>query len=181
MTATSTFDFDAAVTGWWLAASGAPRERLDHGGAVVVAGAGSGATAIRLALALPLVTVAAVSPDPLETAIATDAAQAAGVAARCSFATGDAEELWAGRYDLVVLVHALGEAADPQAVLRRAARMVAADGTVVVVEPGPGPFTALADPDAAAITAALARAGLADVSVVVDSDRHLELRARRAP
>jgi ubiquinone/menaquinone biosynthesis C-methylase UbiE len=181
VTTTTSFDFDTAVADWWLIAAGTPHQRLRHGGAVAVVGPGSGLTALRLARALPLVTVWMSSPDPDEVEAARRAADDVGVAARCTFSVGPPDDLPVGGYDVVCLVDALRDAPDPERILRRIGRVMASDGTALVVESLP---PALLEPDAGdptALTTLLARIGLADVEVVARSDRHLGLRARRAP
>jgi hypothetical protein len=68
----------------------------------------------------------------VDAAVAT--AAAAGVTSRCHFAVAAADDVPAGGYALLLLLDCLHAAGDAGAVARRARKVIARDGAVVVVE-----------------------------------------------
>jgi ubiquinone/menaquinone biosynthesis C-methylase UbiE len=126
---------ERALTGHWLPALGSPAQRLDHGGAIADVGCGRGAAAVVLARRYPLATVHGFDPDPPSVDAARAAAAAAGVGSRCTFTVARADDVPVGRYDLLCFLGGLHLIADPLAAARRARKVVADDGVVLVVGP----------------------------------------------
>jgi SAM-dependent methyltransferase len=74
------------------------------------------------------------SSSPYQIAKATAAAQQAGLADRCRFVVQSFEQPVAGPFDVVLAIESLGHAADLGAVLRRAAQVLDAAGTLLLVD-----------------------------------------------
>jgi 2-polyprenyl-3-methyl-5-hydroxy-6-metoxy-1,4-benzoquinol methylase len=118
-------------------------ELLRGGARVAVVGRGVGEAAIRLAERFPLSSVHGFDVDVPAIESARGAATAAGVAARCHFAVAAPDDVPAGGYALILLLECLDDTGDARAVARRARKVIARDGVVLVVE-----RIGVADPDA---------------------------------
>lgn len=105
---------------------------------------GMGWSSIAIAQAYPLVTVDGYDLDAEAIADATRNAAAEGVADRVSFAAADAGTIgMTGRYDLVTILEGLHDMARPVETLRAVRAMLAAGGSVVVIDENvPDEFTA---------------------------------------
>lgn len=123
---------EAALVEQWLPTLGGPVARLSYGGQVADVGCGDGAITVRLAGRFPLASVHGFDADRRSVAAARLAARHAGVDARCRFSQAEPDEVPAGSWD-VVLLSRLHDLPDPAGAARRARRIVAADGVVVVV------------------------------------------------
>ena len=127
--------WEPALVDEWLPALGGAVERLRHGGRVAAVGCGRGTAAVLVAERFPRVSVHGFDRHGPSVDAARAAARAAGVADRCSFAEVPADDVPAGNYDVLLLLGCLHDVGDPGAVARRARKVVAPDGVVVVVEP----------------------------------------------
>ena len=193
--------WESALVDEWLPALGGAVERLRHGGRVADVGCGRGAAAVLVAERFPRVSVHGFDRHGPSVEAARAAARAAGVADRCTFAAVPADDLPAGNYDVLLLVDCLHDVGDPGAVARRARKVVAPDGVVMVVEPIAGDRlednlhpvgrllyaastlagTALgAQAGPAAISRVLLDAGFGHVDAVATSPFHQVLAARPA-
>jgi SAM-dependent methyltransferase len=129
--------FGSVVGQEWLAAIPDVLRRLTSAPAARVAdlGCGEGWLSIGLAKAYPLIDVTGIDTDPASIDAARRNASEAGLADRVRFELGDAVELSAGEpFDLVVIFEALHDLSRPVEVLRSARGLLAAEGTVVVVD-----------------------------------------------
>jgi SAM-dependent methyltransferase len=98
-------------------------------------GCGIGRSAIALARSYPRATVRGIDLDPASIAEAREAAAAAGLAHRVTFACADAAELTEDtRYDLVTIFEALHDMGDPVGALRAARSSLAEGGSVYVAD-----------------------------------------------
>lgn len=112
--------------------------RLSRPGARIAdVGCGAGWSSIALAEAYPGVRVDGFDPDPAATARARANAIEAGVADRVSF-TGRTLDGGDTAYDLVCLFDALHDLPQPVAVLAAIRAALAADGSLLVMEPNVG-------------------------------------------
>jgi 2-polyprenyl-3-methyl-5-hydroxy-6-metoxy-1,4-benzoquinol methylase len=125
--------FTHELPGSWVPAMPDVRERLEAGGRAADVGCGQGWSAIALARAYPATRVDGFDSDPASLEDARQAAEAAGVADRVRFLDADATSLAdAGPYDLVVVLEALHDFAQPVESLA-AMRAALADGGSVMV------------------------------------------------
>jgi SAM-dependent methyltransferase len=108
--------------------------RLDYGGRVAALGCVDPRATALLASAYPLATLDAVDPDATAVEASRDAIRRAGASGRCELEVGGPDLLAAGTYDLVCLLHGLGERADPVGTARSALRAVRPTGALMVVE-----------------------------------------------
>lgn len=118
----------------WLAAVPDVVERLrTKGGAIADLGCGTGWATIALAAAFPDARVVGYDSDRPSIADAYDNARKAGVSAE--FHSVDAAALNGSQpYDLIVMIEALHDMADPVGVLRSARQVLAPAGALVVAD-----------------------------------------------
>jgi 2-polyprenyl-3-methyl-5-hydroxy-6-metoxy-1,4-benzoquinol methylase len=124
------------LTTEWLPAIPAVHARLqaDPPARVADIGCGAGWSGIAIARAYPKVLVDGYDTDAPSIDLARANAADAGVAARVSFQTQDAAQAPAGRYDLVTFFECVHDMARPVEALRAARAMLAAGGTVLVMD-----------------------------------------------
>lgn len=127
--------YEEAVVDHWLPALGRPVDRLSYGGKVADVGCGHGAASVLVAKRFPLVSVHGFDFHGPSIETARAAARDAGVGTRCTFTECPADDVPAGNYDLLLLLGCLHEMTDPLAVARRARKVVAPDGVVMVIDP----------------------------------------------
>jgi len=123
----------AALLLRWLAGLEGVPGVLGRGGRIADLGCGEGRVTEALARAYPRACLTGLDPCGVSVARAGRRAQAAGLAARLTFAcTLDPE---GAPFDLVLLTRGLRGLDDPLEVVRRAAAHLAPEGTLLVVEP----------------------------------------------
>jgi SAM-dependent methyltransferase len=122
----------------WLPALDGIDEKLRSGAKVADIGCGHGSSTILMAQAYPASTF--VGSDYHEGSIETarHRAQDAGVADRVRFETAAAASDHGEGYDLVTMFDCLHDMGDPVGAARRVRRMLAPDGTWMIVEPMAG-------------------------------------------
>jgi SAM-dependent methyltransferase len=130
--------YNASLIPAWLPALDGVVEKLTAGAKVADIGCGHGSSTILMAQAFPSSTF--VGSDYHEGSIETARRRAkdAGVADRVRFETADAASDHGEGYDLVTMFDCLHDMGDPVGAARQVHRMLAADGTWMIVEPMAG-------------------------------------------
>src|SRR6478672_3951090 len=130
--------YNANLISEWLPALEGVVEKLEFGIKVADIGCGHGSSTILMAQAYPRSTF--VGSDYHEGSIETARRRAkdASVADRVRFDTADAASDHGGSYDLVTMFDCLHDMGDPVGAARQVRRMLAPDGTWMIVEPMAG-------------------------------------------
>lgn len=119
----------------WLPALDGVEDKLNAGARVADVGCGHGVSTVVMARAYPASRFEGFDAHDASTATARQRAAAAGVAERTSFEVATAADLPHAGYDLVCFFDCLHDMGDPVGALVCARQALAADGTVVLVEP----------------------------------------------
>jgi 2-polyprenyl-3-methyl-5-hydroxy-6-metoxy-1,4-benzoquinol methylase len=119
----------------WLPALDGVVAKLSAGAKVTDVGCGHGASTILMAQAFPASSFLGTDYHEASILVARRHAEAAGVADRVRFETADAAELSQDGVDLVTMFDCLHDMGDPVAAAAAARRSLAADGTLMAVEP----------------------------------------------
>ncbi|WP_137391708.1 class I SAM-dependent methyltransferase [Rhodoligotrophos defluvii] len=119
----------------WLPALDGVVEKLKAGARVADIGCGHGHSTVLMAQAFPASQFHGFDAHADSVATAQKVAAEAGVAQRASFATARADDYPAAGYDLICFFDCLHDMGDPVAAAAHAARALALDGTVMLVEP----------------------------------------------
>jgi SAM-dependent methyltransferase len=124
----------------WIPALGGVAEQLERGATVADVGCGHGASTIILAQAYPRSRFVGFDNHEASIAAARRAAAAAGVADRASFEVVSATDYPAPPtgYDLIAFFDCLHDLGDPVGAVAHAREALAAEGTVMIVEPMAG-------------------------------------------
>ena len=126
------------LTGDWIPALTGIEEKLKAGGTVADVGCGHGASTIIMAQAYPNSRFKGFDNHEPSIEHARRAAEEAGVADRVTFEVCSASEIPVGPYDLVCFFDCLHDMGDPAGAARRAAEVLAEDGSALIVEPMAG-------------------------------------------
>lgn len=119
----------------WIPAMHGVHERLQRGGKVADLGCGVGWSAIGIARAYPQATVDGFDLDEASIAGARENLRGTGVEARVTFAVRDAgDPALSGQYDLVTILEALHDMANPVQALEASRRLLSDGGSVLVVD-----------------------------------------------
>lgn len=118
----------------WIAALDGVAATLAAGGSVADVGCGHGASVVVLAEQFPNATITGFDFHEPSIATARERAAQAGVADRASFEVADAKG-YDGMFDLICFFDCLHDMGDPVGIARYAREHLAADGTVLLVEP----------------------------------------------
>jgi SAM-dependent methyltransferase len=119
----------------WLPALDGVVAKLEQGAHVADVGCGHGASTIIMAEAFPRSRFVGFDYHEASIARATEAAQAAGVADRVTFAVAAAATYPGRDYDLVTFFDCLHDMGDPVGAARHVRETLAPDGTWMIVEP----------------------------------------------
>jgi 2-polyprenyl-3-methyl-5-hydroxy-6-metoxy-1,4-benzoquinol methylase len=130
--------YNANLVAEWLPALDGVVAKLDAGSAVAEIGCGQGASTILMAQAYPGSTFTGSDAREASVEIARRRARAAGVADRVRFEAVPAAAHPGSGYDLVAMFDCLHAVGDPVGVARHVRRMLAGDGTWMIVEPKAG-------------------------------------------
>lgn len=124
----------ANLTTSWIPSLTGVEARLTAGARVADVGCGFGASTIIMAKAYPNSTFEGVDYHEPSIEAARSRAARAGVADRVTFRVAGAADL-SGAYDLIAFFDCLHDMPDPLSALRAARAALAADGSVMLVEP----------------------------------------------
>jgi len=130
--------YEAHLVDSWLPALDGVVEKLRDGASVADVGCGYGASTVIMARAFEHSTFVGVDSHELSIEQAREAATEAGVARRTRFEVAGASEVPGTGYDLVTMFDCLHDMGDPVGVARRIRESLAADGTLLLVEPAAG-------------------------------------------
>lgn len=128
--------YTASLTTEWITALTGIAERLEAGGSVADVGCGHGASTLLIAEAFPAARV--VGYDLHEPSIRTARERAQARGSTATFEVASAQTLPDGAHDLVCFLDALHDMDDPVGAARRAAEVLAPDGSLLLVEPAAG-------------------------------------------
>ena len=122
----------------WLPALDGVVDKLDAGASVADVGCGHGASTLVMAQAYPNSHFIGFDYHAASVEAARKAAADAGVADRVTFQVASAKEFPGSNFDLICYFDCLHDMGDPVGAATHARRAVAADGTVLLVEPFAG-------------------------------------------
>jgi 2-polyprenyl-3-methyl-5-hydroxy-6-metoxy-1,4-benzoquinol methylase len=130
--------YTAHLIASWIPALTGIEEKLKAGGKVADVGCGHGSSTIIMAKAYPNSRFWGFDNHPKSIETAKQRAQDAGVGDRVTFATSNASEIPDEGYDMVAFFDCLHDMGDPIGACKRAAEVLAADGSALIVEPMAG-------------------------------------------
>lgn len=130
--------YRAHLVGDWIPALDGVRAKLEAGAEVADVGCGHGASTILLAQAFPNSRFHGFDYHRESIDVARRRAQESGVADRVTFEVADAASYPERGYDLILFMDCLHDLGDPVGAAAHARRALAADGTVMLVEPRAG-------------------------------------------
>jgi len=122
----------------WLPALDGVVPRLEGGADIVDVGCGHGASTILMAQRFPQSRFVGLDYHEASIVVARRRAEEAGVADRVAFEVADAGDLPGGGAALVTMFDCLHDMGDPDAAARAVRRVLAGDGTFMLVEPMAG-------------------------------------------
>ena len=127
--------YKASLVAEWLPSLDGVVEKLEAGALVADIGCGHGHSTVLMAQAFPASRFRGFDTHEASIAEAHGVATAAGVAEKASFITARADDYPGQGYDLICFFDCLHDMGDPLAAAEHAARSLAPDGTVMLVEP----------------------------------------------
>lgn len=130
--------YRAHLVSEWIPALNGVEEKIRRGGLVADIGCGHGASTIIMAQAYPRSRFTGFDSHAPSIERARQAAEEAGVADRVVFETTSATEYPGEDYDLIAFFDCLHDMGHPKEVACHAARALADEGTVMLVEPMAG-------------------------------------------
>jgi SAM-dependent methyltransferase len=130
--------YTAHLIGSWIPSLAGVEEKLKEGAKVADIGCGHGASTIIMAKAYPNSEFWGFDNHDGSIEYAKQAAKDAGVDDRVHFEVASAQTLPDKQYDLVAFFDCLHDMGDPVGACRRAAEVLSADGTALIVEPMAG-------------------------------------------
>jgi SAM-dependent methyltransferase len=122
----------------WIPALTGIEEKLKAGGKVADVGCGHGASTIIMARAYPNSHFWAFDNHEASINYAREAAKAAGVSDRVTFEVANAQDIPNNEYDMIAFFDCLHDMGDPVGACKRAAEVLAAGGSALIVEPMAG-------------------------------------------
>ena len=130
--------YTAHLVSTWIPALDGVEAKLKAGAKVADIGCGHGASTIIMAKAYPNSEFWAFDNHEASIDYAKQAAQEAGVGDRVHFEVANAQTIPDNQYDLVAFFDCLHDMGDPVGACKRAAEVLKADGTALIVEPMAG-------------------------------------------
>ena len=130
--------YSAHLIATWIPALTGIEEKLNAGGEVADVGCGHGASTIIMAKAYPNSHFWAFDNHEASIAHARETAEAAGVSDRVQFEVANAQNLPDHQYDMIAFFDCLHDMGDPIGACKRAAEVLAPDGSALIVEPMAG-------------------------------------------
>jgi SAM-dependent methyltransferase len=130
--------YAANLLSTWLPALDGVVEKLERGAKVADLGCGHGSSTILMAQAYPSSTFLGADYHAGSIETARDRAAAAGLSDRIRFEAASAAEAPGEAYDLVTMFDCLHDMGDPVGAAKHVRRLIADDGTWMVVEPRAG-------------------------------------------
>ena len=130
--------YEAHLVDSWLPALDGVVDKLRDGASVADVGCGYGASTVIMARAFEHATFVGIDSHQSSIDQAQAAAVDAGVQRRTRFEVAPAAELPGTGYDLVTMFDCLHDMGDPVGAARRIRESLAADGTLLLVEPAAG-------------------------------------------
>jgi len=128
----------AYLTASWIPALTGAEEKLKAGAKVADIGCGLGASTIIMAQTYPKSEFWGFDNHDGSINLATEAAAKAGVSDRTHFEVTSAQTVPDNQYDLISFFDCLHDMGDPVGACKRAAQVLAPDGSVLIVEPMAG-------------------------------------------
>ena len=130
--------YSAHLIATWIPALTGIEEKLKAGGKVADVGCGHGASTIIMAKAYPNSQFWAFDNHEASIAHARETAEAAGISDRVQFEVANAQNLPDRQYDMIAFFDCLHDMGDPIGACKRAAEVLAPDGSALIVEPMAG-------------------------------------------
>lgn len=130
--------YSAHLIADWIPSLSGVEAKLKAGGKVADIGCGHGASTIIMAKAFPNSRFWGFDNHAASIDNAREAAATAGVESRISFETANAQSIPDQKFDLVCFFDCLHDMGDPVGACKRAAEVLAADGSALIVEPMAG-------------------------------------------
>ncbi len=127
--------YKASLVAEWLPTLEGVVEKLEAGALVADIGCGHGHSTVLMAESFPASKFRGFDSHEESIAEAHKVAAAAGVAERADFISSRADNYPGAGYDLICFFDCLHDMGDPVAAAKHAARSIARDGTVMLVEP----------------------------------------------
>jgi 2-polyprenyl-3-methyl-5-hydroxy-6-metoxy-1,4-benzoquinol methylase len=122
----------------WIPSLTGVKEKLEAGGKVADIGCGHGSSTIIMAQAYPKSRFWGFDNHEKSVETARQRAKDAGVSDRVTFAVANASELPDEQYDMVAFFDCLHDMGDPVGACKRAAEVLNAEGSALIVEPMAG-------------------------------------------
>jgi len=130
--------YSAYLVANWIPSLTGIDQKLKAGGKVADVGCGHGASTIIMARAYPQTHFWGFDNHEASIHHAREAAEAAGVSDRVTFAVSDARNIPDGKFDLIAFFDCLHDMGDPSGACKRAYEVLADDGSILIVEPMAG-------------------------------------------
>jgi SAM-dependent methyltransferase len=130
--------YSAHLIADWIPSLSGVEEKLKAGGRVADIGCGHGASTIIMAKAFPNSRFWGFDNHAASIDHAREEAAAAGVESRISFEASSAQSVPDQKFDLVCFFDCLHDMGDPVGACKRAAEVLVADGSALIVEPMAG-------------------------------------------
>jgi SAM-dependent methyltransferase len=127
--------YRASLVPEWLPALDGVVEKLKRGASIADIGCGHGHSTVLMAQAFPKSSFHGFDTHDVSVIAARGEAVKAGVAQRTNFSTARANTYPGSGYDLICFFDCLHDMGDPVAAATHAAKALAKDGTVLLVEP----------------------------------------------